>query len=108
LDRISKKWKWTGELFVDVEPAKAERLCDVVLTDATDHPPEGLRLNILFSTLSFIRFRKLCGVFHLDLILDACKPSEQVARLGPQDEKDAGVLKALVSRMSAHKQVGTV
>jgi hypothetical protein len=105
LNRIAKKWKWTGELFIDIDQDKSERLCEIILTDATDYFLEGLRLHILLEPLDSIRFGKLHDISELGVILPACKPSEQVARLGPQNEKDAPALKCLASYLESKQQV---
>jgi len=52
-----------------------------------------------------IRFNKLHDVSDLDIILRACKPVHQLAKLGPQDEKDTDALKSLVHYMHKRRQV---
>jgi hypothetical protein len=98
-------WTWAGELFLDIDQDKADRLCEVTLTDTTDFLPEGLRLHILFSSLDSIRFQKLYNFADLDQILPAFKPSEQVARLGPQNENDIAPLTSLKRHMELKQRV---
>lgn len=96
LGRIPKKWKWTGEVFVEVEAGKAQRLCNVTMSDATDPRPNGLRFSICLTTDS-IRLQKIYGVADFYMVMQACSPVQQFAKVGPQDDGDAEALKAFTS-----------
>jgi hypothetical protein len=103
--RIPKKWKWAGDLFVDIGEEGAQRLCEITISDVTDYLGEGLRLHILLGNMDSIRFRGLHDVSDLVTLLRASKPSEQVARLGPKSEEDAPVMKGLAAYMLKKKKV---
>jgi hypothetical protein len=76
-----------------------------MLTDSTDYLPEGLRLNVLLFDMDSIRFGKVLDLSDLDVILPACKPSEQVAKLAPNTESDVHALKGLIHTMESERKV---
>jgi hypothetical protein len=90
---------------MDVTREKSARLCNVTLSDATEHPAEGLRLSVIFSSMNSIGFSRLHDISDLDMVLRACKPVHQLAKLGPQDGSDADALKTLVRYMDKRQQV---
>lgn len=103
--RIPKKWKWSGELLVEKELDKAERFCEVALTDATDHLPDGLRLSICFSSVESLRLRRLLDVADIDGLLSACARPQQMAKLGPQSEADTPPFQTLVRYMRKKRKM---
>jgi hypothetical protein len=103
--RIPKKWKWNGDLFVDIAQDAAEPICDIVLTDATDYPDEGLRLNMLFDPMGSLRLKKLLSLPHLEIVLRACSPVQQLARLSPKEGQNGEALENLAIFMTRREQV---
>jgi hypothetical protein len=93
---------------MDVTGSKSEPLCDATLTDPTDHLPNGLRLSMVITAMTSIRLSGFYDMVDLDMFLLACKPVEQLARLGPQGEKDMDALRTLASYMGKKQQVFTV
>lgn len=103
--RIPKKWKWTGDLFIDTGD-HAERVCSVILSDATDPTQTtGLRLSFIFSSLDSIRFDKLLNVPDLDCILPASGPVQQLARISAESSKDDTSINNLATVMEKMQQV---
>lgn len=99
-------WKWTGDLFTgSLKKDKNECLCEVLLTDATDPPAEGLRLDILLLQTKSICFERFCDAAFIDIVLGPHKLSEQVTRMAPCNEEDTAVLKSLARWMAMHQQV---
>ncbi|KAL6304196.1 hypothetical protein BKA93DRAFT_784313 [Sparassis latifolia] len=80
IGRIPKKWKWSGELFLDINPEKADLLCTITLHDATDPLPNGLRFSIC-------------------LILQACTQVQQFAKLSHREQEDEASLTTLANYM---------
>lgn len=105
--RIPKKWKWTGDLFLNNTPDHAEKLCTVVLSDATDSSPDSLRFSILFASMDSIRFTKLLNVGDLAAVLPACKPTQQLAKLRADSNSDADTIRSLATFMDKNRQVGS-
>ena len=94
--RIQKKWKWEGQLFMDVSRDKAERVCDIILNDASNHPPTGLRFAIcLRPTQESLRFSAFYDLHHLPMFLEACAPSQQIAKVTPKEDKDIRAVQQL-------------
>ncbi|KAI0936045.1 hypothetical protein AcV5_004288 [Taiwanofungus camphoratus] len=99
LGRIPKKWKWLGELFINVDSDRAEHLCNVSLFDPTDPRPNGLRFSICLNSVDSMRFNELHNIADLHLILGACAPVQQFAKLGPQGDADADAIRTLMAYM---------
>ena len=97
--RIPKKWKWAGDIFVDVNPDRAERLCSATLSEPSDPRPGGLRLSILLGSVDSLRLAKLYNVHDLYLLLRACDTVQQFAKFGPQSDADADAMKTLTAHM---------
>ncbi|KAI0651606.1 hypothetical protein C8Q79DRAFT_996983 [Trametes meyenii] len=98
LPRIGKKWRWQGEMFMDVSHERAERVCEVTLHDPTDPLPNGLRFNICLKGDS-IRLSALHDIAALPLFLDACARAQQFAKVGPHEDKDGSAVKELATYM---------
>ncbi|RPD81739.1 hypothetical protein L226DRAFT_541401 [Lentinus tigrinus ALCF2SS1-7] len=101
LPRIQKKWKWTGDLFMDVSREKAERVCSVLLSDSTDPLPNGLRFSICLTGDSI----RLSALFHLASLpnfLLASTRVQQFAKVGPAEETDADAIKQIGVYMMKH------
>ncbi|KII93643.1 hypothetical protein PLICRDRAFT_35872 [Plicaturopsis crispa FD-325 SS-3] len=106
LPRIPKKWKWNGELFINVANDKAEKLCDVTIVDVTEPPQLGIRFNVLFIDLGLIRLSKLHDVSDLEMVLAACDNVAQMGKLISQDpEKDGHALTSLANYMRKRRLV---
>ncbi|KAI0670147.1 hypothetical protein C8Q78DRAFT_1039423 [Trametes maxima] len=98
LPRIGKKWRWQGEMFMDVSREKAERVCEITLHDPTDPLPNGLRFNICLKGDS-IRLSAFHDITTLPLFLEACARVQQFAKVGPQEDKDGSAVKELATYM---------
>ncbi|KAM5538264.1 hypothetical protein V8D89_008151 [Ganoderma adspersum] len=94
LPRIQKKWKWTGDLFVDVSRDRAERVCEIMLSEPTEPLPGGLRFNICL-TGENIRLSAFHDLSSLHLFLLASARAQQFAKLTPAGNKDADAVKQL-------------
>jgi hypothetical protein len=90
---------------VDVAQDTAERICDIVLTDATDYPNEGLRLNMLFDPMDSLRLKKLLSLANLEIVLRACSPVQQLARLLIKEGQSGEALRDLSVFMTRREQV---
>jgi hypothetical protein len=101
----SNKWKWTGDLCVSPVQDKNERLCDILLTDATDHLAEGLRLEILLAEMKTVHFEKFIHAPSVDRVLTNHRPSEQVARIAANKEDDTAILNAFAHCMTVNEEV---
>ncbi|TBU35002.1 hypothetical protein BD311DRAFT_649012 [Dichomitus squalens] len=91
LPRIQKKWKWTGDLFMDVSRNRAERVCEVLISEATDPQPNGLRFSICLSGEN-IRLSAFHELSCLHTFLLASTRVQQFAKLGSASDKDADAL----------------
>ncbi|KZT21687.1 hypothetical protein NEOLEDRAFT_1181525 [Neolentinus lepideus HHB14362 ss-1] len=103
--RIPKKWKWTGDLFLQSDVDKAERFCQVALTDTTDHLQDGLRFSICFASVDSLRLKKLLDVADLDTLLSSCTRPQQMAKLAPQGQADTKPLETLTNFMLKRKKI---
>ncbi|CCM02177.1 uncharacterized protein FIBRA_04256 [Fibroporia radiculosa] len=99
IGRIPKKWRWSGELFIDIDNGKGQRLCNIALYDATDPRPNGLRFSVCFVSVDSIRLGRMHNVPELYLLLNSSTPVQQFAKLGHQEEEDADALRTLASYM---------
>jgi hypothetical protein len=101
---IPRKFKWSGELRMNIERDKKERLCNVTLSDASDGSPTRLRFSICFgSSVSFLLLEKLFCMAELQSLRTALTPVAEVARLGPENQADEPPFKALFLYMSSRK-----
>lgn len=102
---IPKKWKWTGEAFIDVEEGKAHRLCNVSLYDMTEALPTGLRFSVCLSAADSIRLGKLHEVPELYMILRSTVQVHQFIKVGPSEDADAEVVNTLAAHLRARRSV---
>ncbi|CAL1696456.1 unnamed protein product [Somion occarium] len=100
MSRIPKKWKWTGELYMDTGHDMATKLCSITLSDPTEPKPQGLRLNICLSTADSIRFKKLHDAPDLPTMLQASEPVQQFCRVTHKEAEDLNALKTLQTYMT--------
>lgn len=103
--RIPKKWKWTGELLVDVGPSQTETICTITISEPTDPPENAMRLSILMSSIDTVRMQRRLHMGDLEAILPACGPVQQLAKLGCEDSEGEIALKSLADYMGRKKQV---
>ncbi|KZT74733.1 hypothetical protein DAEQUDRAFT_4099 [Daedalea quercina L-15889] len=103
LGRIPKKWKWTGEAFIDVEEGRAQRLCNVVLSDMTEPLPTGLRFSVCLSSADSIRFGKLHDVADLYMIARACGQVQQFVKFGPSEGSDTDAFNTLAIHLRSER-----
>ncbi|KAI0374422.1 hypothetical protein BV20DRAFT_1041377 [Pilatotrama ljubarskyi] len=98
LPRIGKKWRWSGEMFIDVSREKAERVCEITLHDPTDPLPNGLRFSICMKGDS-IRLSAFHDIASLPIFLEACARVQQFAKVTPSEDKDADAVKQIAVYM---------
>lgn len=106
--RIPKKWKWAGELFINTTPGSGQKLCNVVLSDTTEPPQNGLRLSFLCASMDSIRFKKLLATSELDAVLPACNRLQQLAKLGPESGGDETAFNTLLAFMDRQRKVENI
>ena len=100
---IPKKWSWVGALLVNTGGDHAKRLSAVSLTDPTADPPTRISFNTVLS--DSIEITRMLNIADLDLLLSACGPSRQVAKLAATDINDRELLNSLASFMDDRRQV---
>lgn len=104
--KVGKKWKWTGELYMELSPDRADRLCNITLSEPTDPRPRGLRLSVLYDTdVSLLRLQKFHNLADLYQLLRACAPVQQCAKVSHASESDLQALSTLGAWMSRRTQV---
>ncbi|TDL28823.1 hypothetical protein BD410DRAFT_781374 [Rickenella mellea] len=86
--KFEKKWKWTGELFVDIGVQKAERLCEVSVDEPSEHVTNGFRLNMIFNDMDSIRLTKVYTKPELSVILEGLRRVDQCAKVSEHKEAD--------------------
>ncbi|KAJ7293251.1 hypothetical protein C8J57DRAFT_1268515 [Mycena rebaudengoi] len=105
--RIKKKWKWTGPLLADVAD-KTDHICDVVLNDPVPSEVDGLSFNLAMTAATSIHLLSFHDLIDMSEFLRSCvsmmaetRPiiSKQLARLGPNADKDAEPLKTIARFM---------
>ena len=97
--RIQKKWKWSGQIFIDASRDKAEHVCDISLTDVTEPLANGLRFSIC-TPEGAIRFSSFHQLHAFPMFLQACSPTQQFAKVEPKEDKDVEPLKQLTVFMN--------
>jgi hypothetical protein len=103
---IPRKFKWTGELRINTSKDLKERVCNVMLSEASEGSPERLRFSICFnSSISFLLLEKLFSLEDLQCLQPALAPVAETAKLGPENEADAQALNTLFLYMSSRKLV---
>ncbi|KAI0271558.1 hypothetical protein BC834DRAFT_860173 [Gloeopeniophorella convolvens] len=103
---IPKKFKWSGELYINTTKGQGERICNVLLSDSTDGPPERLRFSICYNaSVSLLRLEKLFTLVELDSLRPALLSPSEIAKLGPESDTDAQPLATLYSYMTSRKLV---
>ncbi|EIW64911.1 uncharacterized protein TRAVEDRAFT_140212 [Trametes versicolor FP-101664 SS1] len=98
LPRIAKKWRWSGEMFMDVSRERAERVCEISLHDPTEPLPNGLRFSICVKGDS-LRLSAFHDIASLPVFLEACTRVQQFAKVAPQEDKDTDAIKQLAIYM---------
>ena len=79
---------------MDVSQVRAERVCEAVISEATDPLPNGLRFNICLSGES-IRLSAFHDLSSLHLFLLASTRAQQFAKLGPSTDSDTDAVQQL-------------
>ena len=101
---IPRKFKWSGELRMNVGKDHKERLCNVTLSDTSDGSIARLRFSICFGpTVSFLLLEKLFSLGELQCLRPALTPVAEIARLGPDSQADEKSLTTLFYYMSSRK-----
>ena len=104
-DRIQKRWKWEGQLFIIKEDDQEELVGSVVCTNVTTPKTGGMRIPLTFdamSRLNLISFHESSDVL---IFLEACKTSDQFATLAGRDTESQLQVKTIASYMSKYEQV---
>ena len=103
---VPKKWTWQGELYMEVGADRADRICNVSLSDPTDARPMGLRLDILYtSEVSVLRLKKFYEMTDLYMILQACAPLQQCCKVSYAAQGDFDAMTTLGGWMARKNQV---
>ena len=104
VSRIPRKFKWSGELRMNIKKDHKERLCNATLSDASDGHPTRLRFSICFEpSVSFLLLEKLFCMAELQSLRPALKPVAEVAKLGPETQADEKPFSTLFIYMSSLK-----
>ncbi|KAI0702474.1 hypothetical protein BC835DRAFT_1320860 [Cytidiella melzeri] len=102
---VAKKWNWTGELYMETGPDKADKLCNVCLSEPTEPRPLGLTMNIIYnSEVSILRLKKFHDIPDLYMLLRACAPLQQCCRVSNAAGGDAVAIKALGDELTRNRQ----
>ena len=83
---------------MDVSRNRAERLCEVTLSEPSEPLPNGLRFSICLTSDS-IRLSAFQSLASLPLFLLASTRPQQFAKIGPMEDKDADAVKQLGTYM---------
>jgi len=101
---IPRKFKWSGELRINTEKDRKERLCNVTLSDVTDGSAARLRFSICFTaSVSFLLLEKLFTLGELQCLRPALTPVAEIAKVGPDTPADEKLLSPLFLHMSSRK-----
>jgi len=85
---------------MNIEKNRKERLCNVVLSDASTGSSSRLRFSICFGpSVSFLLLEKLLSVAELQSLRPALTPVAEVARIGPDTQADETQLTTLFRYM---------
>lgn len=88
------KWQWTGELWVEEDPQKSKRLCDVRLSESTQPRPNGLRMSVCYTpTDPKLHLTKFYNTADIHALLDICAPIQQYCKVTHKDEADESTFK---------------
>ncbi|KAI0343935.1 hypothetical protein BDW22DRAFT_1327569, partial [Trametopsis cervina] len=102
---IPKKWKWTGELYMEAGPDRADRLCNVALSDPTDPLPRGLRLSVVYNPdVSMLRLQKFHDISDLYILLQACSTVQQCCKVSHAAEEDFDAISTVGGWMARTQQ----
>ena len=83
---------------MDVSRNRAERLCEVTLSEPSEPLPNGLRFSICLTSDS-IRLSAFQSLASLPLFLLASTRPQQFSKIGPMEDKDADAVKQLGTYM---------
>jgi len=85
---------------MNIEKNRKERLCNVILSDASTGSSSRLRFSICFGpSVSFLLLEKLLSVAELQSLRPALTPVAEVARIGPDTQADETQLTTLFRYM---------
>ncbi|OSD05970.1 hypothetical protein PYCCODRAFT_1065885 [Trametes coccinea BRFM310] len=94
LPRIAKKWRWSGDMYMDVSRERSEKVCGIALHDPTEPLPNGLRFSICLKE-DDIRLSAFRELSELPIFLEACQRVQQFAKVGPRGDEDGDAVKQL-------------
>ena len=98
---IPRRFKWNGELRMNIERDHKERLCNATLS-ASDGSPTRLRI-CFGSSVSFLLLEKLFCMAELQSLRPAFAPGAEIAKLGPETQADEKPFSTLFFYMSSLK-----
>jgi hypothetical protein len=102
----AQKFKWTGELYMETGLDRAERLCNVMLSEPTDARPLGIKLSDVYnSDASVLRLKKFHDMPDLYILLGACGPVQQCCKFSHANDVDFHATSTLSGWMTRTSQV---
>lgn len=106
VNRIPKKWKWSGDMFISTGAESAEPCCRVILAEPTDpRRPDGLKFDFCFKAMDSMRITKLYRASHLSVVLPAFMPAQQLALVQGEDASETKKLEDLARYMAMQELV---
>ncbi|EIW86421.1 hypothetical protein CONPUDRAFT_133856 [Coniophora puteana RWD-64-598 SS2] len=107
LKRIPKKWKWTGDLFVDQPDGTATKLCQVSLSEVVD-AGTGNHFSVLLSGVDSLRIRNLLGTKDMIPMIRGCKECQQVVKLENVEASEGRNVTNLSKSMAKDSKVALI
>ncbi|TFY65795.1 hypothetical protein EVG20_g5292 [Dentipellis fragilis] len=107
IGKISKKFRWTGDMFYNTSSDRAERLCAITITEPHELVPNALRISICVNSRDSLRFEKLLPVSTLRVLRPAWAPVTEIAKFGPSADEDKEPFDTLLKYM-ANKELITL
>lgn len=90
---------------MDVGADTAERLCEITITEASEHVPDGFRLNLLFMDQDSLRLTKRYKQAEFDQILRALRRVDQFAKISEQNNENKNAFQDLVKYLEKERLV---
>jgi hypothetical protein len=98
--RIPKKWKWTGDLSLQNGMNDTEMCCPILISEASDpRVSAGLKFSYCLVGIETIRLSKTVSAVHLPMILAACQPVQQLARVAADSARLGGNISVVANYM---------
>ncbi|KAJ7655139.1 hypothetical protein DFH06DRAFT_1329491 [Mycena polygramma] len=118
--KIPKKWKWTGKLVMDVTEKghaapRKNHLCDIFLKELFPATFKGLSITAVMESVESVHLRSFHDLVDMSqflqtagVIMNAPEPMQQLARLGPNTDRDSDPLKILARYMTKKSLISLV